>query len=115
MFEHIDAYPGDPILTLMETFQQDSRPTKVNLGIGLYYDEQGRLPLLDSVDRQHPCADRKNRHDRQDPAATIQPVGEHRERQHYRREFADLFDRAADPANAFVIGLPAVQFVARHR
>jgi len=49
MFEHIDAYPGDPILTLMETFQQDSRPTKVNLGIGLYYDEQGRLPLLDSV------------------------------------------------------------------
>jgi len=49
MFEHIDAYPGDPILTLMETFQQDQRPTKVNLGIGLYYDEQGRLPLLDSV------------------------------------------------------------------
>ena len=49
MFEHIDAYPGDPILTLMETFQQDPRPTKVNLGIGLYYDEQGRLPLLGSV------------------------------------------------------------------
>lgn len=51
MFEHIDAYPGDPILTLMETFQQDTRPHKVNLGIGLYYDAEGRLPLLDTVRR----------------------------------------------------------------
>jgi len=51
MFEHIDAYPGDPILTLMETFQQDPRRHKVNLGIGLYYDAEGRLPLLDTVRR----------------------------------------------------------------
>ncbi len=51
MFEHIDAYPGDPILTLMETFQQDTRPHKVNLGIGLYYDAEGRLPLLETVRR----------------------------------------------------------------
>jgi aromatic-amino-acid transaminase len=49
MFEHVDAYPGDPILTLVETFNKDSRPEKVNLGIGLYYDEQGRVPLLESV------------------------------------------------------------------
>ncbi|MBN9422253.1 MAG: aromatic amino acid aminotransferase [Candidatus Accumulibacter sp. 66-26] len=49
MFEHVDAYPGDPILTLVETFHQDSSPHKVNLGIGLYYDEDGRIPLLDSV------------------------------------------------------------------
>ncbi len=49
MFEHVDAYPGDPILTLVETFHQDNRPHKVNLGIGLYYDEDGRIPLLDSV------------------------------------------------------------------
>ncbi|AVY93768.1 aromatic-amino-acid transaminase [Microvirgula sp. AG722] len=49
MFEHVDAYPGDPILTLVEKFHQDPRPTKVNLGIGLYYDEEGRIPLLPSV------------------------------------------------------------------
>lgn len=49
MFEHIEAYAGDPILTLVETFNQDPRTQKVNLGIGLYYDEQGRIPLLASV------------------------------------------------------------------
>ena len=49
MFEHVDAYAGDPILSLVETFHQDPRTQKVNLGIGLYYDEQGRIPLLGSV------------------------------------------------------------------
>ena len=49
MFEHVDAYAGDPILTLVETFHKDTREQKVNLGIGLYYDEQGRIPLLASV------------------------------------------------------------------
>ncbi|BAK76300.1 aromatic-amino-acid transaminase [Pseudogulbenkiania sp. NH8B] len=51
MFEHVDAYAGDPILTLVETFNNDPRPNKVNLGIGLYYDEQGRIPLLPSVQK----------------------------------------------------------------
>ena len=50
MFEHVDAYAGDPILGLVETFKKDPRDTiKVNLGIGIYYDDQGRLPLLPSV------------------------------------------------------------------
>jgi len=51
MFEHVDAYPGDPILSLVETFHRDPRPQKVNLGIGLYYDEEGRIPLLGSVEK----------------------------------------------------------------
>jgi aromatic-amino-acid transaminase len=51
MFKHVDAYAGDPILTLVETFMKDPRPNKVNLGIGLYYDEDGRIPLLDVVKR----------------------------------------------------------------
>lgn len=51
MFEHIDPYPGDPILTLVETFLKDPRPNKVNLSIGLYYDEEGRIPLLGSVQK----------------------------------------------------------------
>lgn len=49
MFEHVEPYPGDPILSLVETFLSDPRPHKVNLSIGLYYDEQGRVPLLGSV------------------------------------------------------------------
>jgi aromatic-amino-acid transaminase len=49
MFQHFESYAGDPILSLVETFQKDTRTQKVNLGIGLYYDEQGRIPLLASV------------------------------------------------------------------
>ncbi|MEX3859147.1 amino acid aminotransferase [Paraburkholderia sp. BR10923] len=49
MFEHIDAYAGDPILTLNENFAKDSREHKVNLSIGIYYDDQGRLPVMQAV------------------------------------------------------------------
>ena len=41
--------PGDPILGLTEAFVADTRPNKVNLGVGIYYDEQGRIPLLRAV------------------------------------------------------------------
>ncbi|QHM72759.1 amino acid aminotransferase [Mixta intestinalis] len=50
MFQKVDAYAGDPILTLMETFKQDPRPHKVNLSIGLYYNEQGIIPQLQAVE-----------------------------------------------------------------
>jgi len=49
MYEHIPAYPGDPILSLFQAFQQDAHPHKVNLSIGLYYDDAGRIPVLDST------------------------------------------------------------------
>ncbi|RQH07945.1 amino acid aminotransferase [Paraburkholderia dinghuensis] len=49
MFEHIDAYPGDPILTLNENFQKDPRQNKVNLSIGIYFDDDGRLPVMQAV------------------------------------------------------------------
>lgn len=49
MFQHIDYYAGDPILGLMDKFTADARPTKVNLGIGIYYDDAGQLPVLDCV------------------------------------------------------------------
>ncbi len=49
MFQNVDAYAGDPILSLMETFHQDTRATKVNLSIGLYYDEQAIIPRLEAV------------------------------------------------------------------
>jgi len=49
MFERIDYYAGDPILGLMEKYSADGNPNKVNLGIGIYYDENGVLPVLDCV------------------------------------------------------------------
>jgi aromatic-amino-acid transaminase len=51
MFEHVEPYPGDPILALVETFHADPRPHKVNLSIGIYFDEAGRIPVLESVRR----------------------------------------------------------------
>jgi len=49
MFEHITPYAGDPIFALVDAFHADTRPQKVNLSIGIYFDEQGRLPVLPSV------------------------------------------------------------------
>ena len=49
MFEHITPYAGDPIFALVDAFNQDARPQKVNLSIGIYFDEQGCLPVLQCV------------------------------------------------------------------
>lgn len=49
MFHHVDAYAGDPILSLMEDFSKDSRTQKVNLSIGLYYNEDNIVPQLEAV------------------------------------------------------------------
>jgi len=49
MFEHIQPYAGDPIFAVVNAFHADARPHKVNLSIGIYFDEQGRLPVLPSV------------------------------------------------------------------
>jgi len=51
MFKHVDAYAGDPILSLNEAFQKDPRAGKINLSIGIYFDDDGRIPMLDSVRR----------------------------------------------------------------
>ena len=50
-FANVELVPGDPILGLTEAYNADSRPTKVNLGVGIYYDESGRIPLLRAVNR----------------------------------------------------------------
>lgn len=49
MFIHVDAYPGDPILTLNEDFQKDPRQGKINLSIGIYFDDAGQLPVMGAV------------------------------------------------------------------
>jgi aromatic-amino-acid transaminase len=48
-FASVEMAPGDPILGLTETYVADPRPGKINLGVGVYVDEQGRIPLLPSV------------------------------------------------------------------
>jgi len=49
MFQHVEPFAGDPILSLNEDFQRDPRPHKINLSIGIYFDDAGRIPVLDSV------------------------------------------------------------------
>jgi aromatic-amino-acid transaminase len=51
MFSHIEPFAGDPILSLNEDFQKDPRPHKINLSIGIYFDDAGRIPVLESVQR----------------------------------------------------------------
>jgi aromatic-amino-acid transaminase len=49
MFQHVDPYAGDPILTLNESFAKDTRPGKINLSIGIYFDDAGKLPVMKAV------------------------------------------------------------------
>lgn len=49
MFQHVDTYAGDPILSLMEEFSKDERTPKVNLSIGLYYNEDNIVPQLNAI------------------------------------------------------------------
>lgn len=51
MYQHVEFYPGDPILGLVEVYNQDARVCKVNLGIGIYFDDEGKMPVLGSVRR----------------------------------------------------------------
>lgn len=48
-FASVEMAPGDPILGLTETYVADPRPGKINLGVGIYVDEHGRIPLLATV------------------------------------------------------------------
>ena len=49
MFTAVEMAPRDPILGLNEQFAADTNPSKVNLGVGVYYDDNGKLPLLQCV------------------------------------------------------------------
>lgn len=49
LFSAVEMAPRDPILGLNEQFAADTNPHKVNLGVGVYYDDNGKLPLLECV------------------------------------------------------------------
>ena len=48
-FSAVEMAPRDPILGLNEQFAADTNPKKVNLGVGVYFDDKGKLPLLACV------------------------------------------------------------------
>jgi len=47
----VEMAPRDPILGVTEAFNADPNPNKVNLGVGVYYDDNGKVPLLECVRR----------------------------------------------------------------
>jgi aromatic-amino-acid transaminase len=49
IFDAVTLAPRDPILGLTEAYVADTRPNKVNLGVGVYYDDNGKLPLLNCI------------------------------------------------------------------
>ena len=49
LFAAVELAPRDPILGLNEQFNADPNPNKVNLGVGVYFDDHGKLPVLDCV------------------------------------------------------------------
>jgi aromatic-amino-acid transaminase len=49
LFSSVEMAPRDPILGLTEAFVADTRPSKVNLGVGVYCDDNGKVPLLEAV------------------------------------------------------------------
>ena len=49
LFTAVEMAPRDPILGLNEQFNADTNPNKVNLGVGVYFDDHGKLPLLECV------------------------------------------------------------------
>ncbi|WP_106477193.1 amino acid aminotransferase [Phytohalomonas tamaricis] len=49
MFQQIARVPGDAILGLIDAYNQDTNPEKVDLGVGVYRDAQGNTPVLRSV------------------------------------------------------------------
>ncbi|MDR1213404.1 MAG: aspartate/tyrosine/aromatic aminotransferase [Propionibacteriaceae bacterium] len=51
VFSALPLVPPDPVLGVTEAFQRDLDPAKINLGVGVYQDEDGRVPVLDAVRR----------------------------------------------------------------
>jgi aspartate aminotransferase len=57
MFDHLSAVPPDPILGIISAHAADPNPSKIDLGIGVYRDEQGNTPILDTVKKAEQILD----------------------------------------------------------
>ena len=59
LFGAVDLAPRDPILGVTESYNADANPRKVNLGVGVYCDDNGKVPLLECVRRaEHEIANK---------------------------------------------------------
>jgi len=58
MFDRLNAVPPDPILGIISAYAADPSPTKIDLGIGVYRDEQGNTPILECVKKAERILDR---------------------------------------------------------
>ncbi|BFM17246.1 aspartate/tyrosine/aromatic aminotransferase [Maricurvus nonylphenolicus] len=70
MFEQLQALPADPILGLSAAYQQDTNPLKVDLGVGVYKDEQGNTPVLSAIRKAQ-----QRLHTEETSKAYLPPVG----------------------------------------
>ena len=57
MFDHVNAVPPDPILGIIAAYAADPNPKKIDLGIGVYRDEQGNTPILECVKKAEQILD----------------------------------------------------------
>ena len=57
MFDHVNAVPPDPILGIIAAHAADPNPKKIDLGIGVYRDEQGDTPILECVKKAEQILD----------------------------------------------------------
>ncbi len=51
ILQNVELAPRDPIMGITEGFNADTNPAKVNLGVGVYYDDNGKVPVLECVKR----------------------------------------------------------------
>ena len=51
MFDSTPVYPPDAVFGIAAEYRKDSNPDKINLTVGMYQDESGKIPVMDSVHR----------------------------------------------------------------
>ncbi len=49
LFSSVELAPKDPVFGITEAYTADKNPTKVNLGVGVYYTDEGKVPVLKAV------------------------------------------------------------------
>jgi len=89
MFDKLTAMPADPILGLMNTFREDTRSNKIDLGVGVYKDELGHTPILACVKKAE-----QHRVDTEQTKVYIGPAGS----ANFNRLMSELTLGASHPA-----------------
>ncbi len=70
MFENLQQIPADPLLGIIEKFRKETKPQKIDLGVGVYKDELGQTPVLNCLKKAE-----QKLVDEQDSKAYVGPLG----------------------------------------